>query len=39
MSEAPEPKIAAMAIVTAAFAGVMAFAAGIVWLVGWAIHR
>jgi hypothetical protein len=40
MSEAPEPKIAAMAIVTAAFAGVgMALCAGIVWLVGWAIHR
>jgi hypothetical protein len=39
MSEAPQPKIAAMAIVTAAFAGVMALCGGIVLLVSWAIHK
>jgi hypothetical protein len=37
--ETPEPKIAAMVIVSAMFFGVMAFAAGIVLLVSWAIHK
>jgi uncharacterized membrane protein YgdD (TMEM256/DUF423 family) len=39
MSESPEPKLAAMAIVTAAFVGVMAPCGGIVLLVSWAIHK
>jgi hypothetical protein len=39
MSEAPQPKIAAMVIVSAMFFGVMALCGGIVWLVGWALHR
>jgi hypothetical protein len=39
VTETPQPKIAAMVIVSAMFFGVMAFAAGFVWLVGWAIHK
>jgi hypothetical protein len=39
VSESPSPKWQAMAAVTAAFVGVMALCGGIVWLVGWAIHK
>lgn len=39
MSEAPQPKIAAMVIVSAMFFGVMALCGGIVLLVSWAIHK
>jgi hypothetical protein len=39
LSEAPQPKIAAMLIVSGVMFGAMALCGGIVWLVGWAIHK